>query len=64
MREKKVIDFANGKTRLFATKNHCPDPDATFRDIVTGRYFLELIMNLMILSRQFIDVIVSYRKSQ
>ena len=45
-------------------KNHCPDPDATFRDIVTGRYFLELIMNLMILSRQFIDVIVSYRKSQ
>lgn len=64
LREKRVIEFSEGRTKLFATKNHCPVLVVIFRDIATGRYSLELIMNSMILSRQYIDAIVFCRKNQ
>ncbi len=33
LREQRVIDFSNGKTRLFATRNRCPALDAISRGI-------------------------------
>ena len=38
-REKRVIDFSNGKCRLFLLRNHCRDPAAIFRDIAIRRSF-------------------------
>lgn len=63
-REQRVIDFSNGKTRLFATKNRCPAPGVIFSGIATGKYSLVLIMNLMILFKQSTDVTGSCRTSR
>lgn len=62
--EKCVVDFSEGKTRLFVTKKSLSGSGCNFQRFATGRYFFALIMNLMILYKQFIDVIVSYRVSR
>lgn len=63
-REKRVVDFSNGKIRLFATKKSLSGSGCNFQNTVIEKSFLVLILNLMILYRQFTDAIVSCRKSQ
>ena len=64
LREQRVIDFSEGKTRLFATKKSLQDLAAISNDIATERYFWELIMNSTILSKQYTGVIGSCKRSR
>lgn len=64
LREQRVIDFSNGKSRLFATRNPYLDPDVTFRDIATERSFWELIMSSMISFRQSTGATDSCRRNR
>ena len=63
-RERRVIDFSEGNTRLFATKKACPVPAATFSGTATGLSSWVLITNLMISSRLSTAFTASSRQSR
>lgn len=63
-RERRVIDFSEGKTRLFATKRVCQAPDAISKGIATGPSSWGSITNSMTLFRPFTVFTVSYRRSR
>ena len=73
LREKRVIDFSDGKIRLFATKKELSGSGCNFQRYCHREIFLgidyefnvsELIMNSMILFRLFTGAIVSSRLSR
>lgn len=64
IREKRVIDFAQGRIKLFATKKSISGSGCNFQRYCHRRYSWVLIMSLTILFRQYIDVTGSYRQIQ